>query len=166
MPDIRQIVLIRATAEKIFQAITTPEGLAAWWTPDTKAEPELNSIARFGFGPTYFKEMKIVELQSPLNLKWVCMKGAEEWIDTTISFTLQPGDKAALSNFHPELADQISQANKADHGTVLSFQHNDWKEYSPMFAECSYTWAQFLNGLKLLCETGKGRPWPNQHRVE
>ena len=63
-----------------------------------------------------------------------------------------------------ELQDQLQQQNE-NKGTVLIFHHENWIDYTSMFAECSYTWAQFLRSLKLLCETGKGRPWPNQHSV-
>ena len=163
MPDIRHTLLIGAPAEKIYSAITTQEGLSAWWTPDTNAKPERDSVARFAFGPSYFKEMKITELKPSRQVKWICIEGAEEWIGTSISFELYPGDKEALLNSHPEAKDQIQQQKKSDKGTLLIFHHDDWKEYTPMFAECNYTWGQFLKSLKLLCETGTGRPWPNQH---
>lgn len=166
MPDIRHELIIAATTEKIYSAITTQEGLAAWWTPDTEAKSERNSIARFAFGPEYFKEMKIVELKPSEFVKWICITGTDEWIETTISFELQAGDRAPLLSSHPEVKDQIQQQRKGNKGTLLIFHHDNWKAYTPMFAECNYTWGQFLRSLKLLCETGKGRPWPNQHRPE
>ncbi|HKH60668.1 MAG TPA: hypothetical protein VKA49_07545, partial [Flavitalea sp.] len=90
--------------------------------------------------------------------------GAGEWIGTTISFELQVGDKETLLNAHPEMSDQIFQQEEGSEGTVLIFHHDNWKEYTPMFAECNYTWGRFMRSLKLFCETGEGRPWPNQHR--
>ena len=164
MPNIHHELLIGAPADKIYNAITTQEGLSAWWTPETKAKPELNSVARFPFGPDYFKEMKIVELKPSALVKWNCIAGADEWIGTTISFQLHPGDKSTLLNSHPEVRGQVQQQGNFDKGALLIFHHDDWKEYTPMFAECSYTWGQFLKSLKLLCETGKGKPWPNQHQ--
>ena len=165
MPNIHQSLLIGAPADAVYRALTTQEGLAGWWTPEAKAVPEVNSIARFPFGPSYFKEMKVVALTPSKLVKWECLKGADEWIGTTLSFALEPGDKKALSGAHPEQQGQLQQA-KAEQQTLLIFEHDGWKAYSPMFAECSYTWGQFLRSLKLLCETGKGRPWPNQHRIE
>lgn len=162
MPNIRHELLIAAPAEKIYNAITTQEGLAAWWTPDTKAKPELDSVARFAFGSEYFKEMKITELKPSTGVKWICVKGASEWLGTSISFELGAGDKESLLKTHPELGDQVRQLN-SDKGTLLIFQHDDWKDYTSMFAECNYTWARFLRSLKLFCEIGKGQPWPNQH---
>jgi hypothetical protein len=62
----------------------------------------------------------------------------------------------------PEISGQIEQQINEE-STLLIFHHDDWKDYTPMFAECNYTWGQFLRSLKLLCETGKGTPFPNQH---
>jgi len=165
MPSIRHELIIENSVEKIYHAITSQEGLSAWWTPDAKAKPERDSVSRFPFGPKYFKEMKIIELKPSRAVKWTCITGADEWVGTTISFKLKPGDKESLAKSHPELKGQIEQ-QRSDKGTLLIFHHDDWKKYTPMFAECNYTWGQFLRSLKLLCETGNGRPYPNQHRVE
>ena len=163
MPNIYHELLIGASAEKIYCAITRQEGLSGWWTPDAKAISETGSIARFAFGPNYFKEMKIAELKPFELVKWICISGAAEWVGTTISFELLSGDKEALRSSHPEAKDQIQQQKNDDELTLLIFHHDDWKGYTAMFAECNYTWGRFLRSLKLLCETGKGRPWPHQH---
>jgi len=162
MPNIRHEVVIGAPAEKVYGAITSQEGLSAWWTPDVKAKPERDSVARFPFGPDYFKEMKITDLEPAKLVKWTCIHGEAEWVGTAISFQLLPGDKQTLSNSRPEAKNQIQQQRNLDNGTLLIFSHDGWTEYTPMFAECSYTWGQFLRSLKLLCETGKGRPFPQQ----
>lgn len=166
MPNIHQELLIGAPAEKIYSAITTAEGLSAWWTAGSTAELEVGSIARFPFGPDYFKEMKITELKPSMLVKWTCLKGEGEWVGTHLSFELVEGNKQSLTKSRPELQGQIEQQGNLDKGTLLIFHHDDWKEYTPMFAECSYTWGQFMKSIKLLCETGEGRPWPNQHSIE
>jgi uncharacterized protein YndB with AHSA1/START domain len=166
MPNIHQLLLIEAPTEKVYRAITTQEGLSAWWTAGTNAKPELNSVARFPFGPDYFKEMKITELKPSRLVKWTCLTGEGEWVGTHLSFELIEGNKQSLLNSRPEMQGQIEQQKNFDKATLLIFHHDDWKEYTPMFAECSYTWGQFMRSIKLLCETGKGRPWPSQHRME
>lgn len=163
MPHIRHTLLIAATAEKVYQAITRQEGLAAWWTPGLIALPEKDSIARFNFGPDYYKEMKITGLQHAQLVTWLCTAGATEWIGTHIRFELAKVDAATLQNLYPEMTGQAEQ-QAANTLTLLQFNHDNWKEYSPMFAECNYTWSRFLWSLKLYCETGKGLPWPQQHR--
>lgn len=106
MPNIHQTVLIGATAEKVYHAITSQEGLSGCWTPGSTTKPDINSLARFPFGPTYFKEMKIIELKPFKQVKWHCMKGADEWIGTTLSFKLESGDNSSLQDAHPEMPDQ------------------------------------------------------------
>lgn len=164
MPNIRHNLLIGASAEKVYKAITTEEGLSAWWTPNIKAKTEVNSVARFPFGNDYYKEMKILDLIPSELVKWNCINGDTEWISTDISFTLISSNKKNLLNTNPEILGQIEQQS-SEEGTILIFHHDNWKDYTPMFAECNYTWGQFLRSLKLLCETGKGRPWPNQHHL-
>ncbi|ETZ22747.1 SRPBCC domain-containing protein [Pedobacter sp. V48] len=132
-------LLIEAPVEKVYSALTTQKGLAGWWTPDTIAKPEVGSVARFAFGPSYFKEMKITELRPYSSIKWLCLKAYEEWVGTTITFELEPHRK----------------------GSSLSFHHDGWAAYTPEFAGCSFDWALFLRSLKLLCETGKGMPYPD-----
>lgn len=167
MPSIHHAVLIGAPIEKVYNAITTQEGLSAWWTPNAKTTAELNSVALFPFGYNYLKEMKIIELKPFEYVKWNCIKATEQWIGTNISFKLVTGDKETLLSLYPDILGQVEQLSvSVDKVTLLTFNHEDWKEYSLMFAECSYTWGQFFKSLKLFCETGKGRPWPNQHRSE
>lgn len=132
-------LLIESPVEKVYEVLTTQEGLAGWWTPDTIAKPEVGSILRFAFGPDYFKEMKIEELKPYSKVKWLCVKAFEEWLGTTLTFELEPHRK----------------------GCTLFFHHDGWKSYTPEFASCSYDWALFFRSLKFLCETGKGFPYPD-----
>jgi len=163
MPHIRHQLVIGAAAETVYNALASREGLCAWWSPDVVAEAKEGSVARFAFGPTYFKEMRITKLQPSVQVNWTCITGAGEWVGTHLRFNLETGDKEILLNAHPEMVDQLAQSSY-NNLTLLTLQHDDWKEYTPMFAECNYTWGQFLKSLKLFCETGTGRPWPQQHR--
>lgn len=131
-------LLIKAPVEKVYAALSSQEGLAGWWTPDTVAQPVTGSIARFSFGD-YTKEMQIETLQPYSKVEWLCLKAVPEWIGTRLRFTLDPHQK----------------------GCVLSFRHEGWKDYTPEFASCSFDWALFFRSLRLLCETGKGLPYPH-----
>ena len=58
MPDIMHLVKIRAAPERVYQAITTAEGIRNWWTRDTVLEPKIGATGEFGFyerraGPTF-----------------------------------------------------------------------------------------------------------------
>ena len=161
MTNIRHELIIGASAEKVYDAITTQPGLSAWWTPDTTTKAD--NILRFPFGPTYFKEMKVTTLTPFKQIEWICIAGAQEWIGTTLSFNLVNGNQQTILKAHPEIQGQLQQ-NNSDLVTLLRFRHDGWKEETPMHAECNYTWGQFLRSLKLYCETDVGTPWPYQHR--
>jgi uncharacterized protein YndB with AHSA1/START domain len=162
MPHIRQELLIGASTEKVYEAIVTQKGLSGWWTPETRAKPERDSVARFAFGPTYFKEMKIEELHPSTRVRWHCIAGADEWLGTSLCFQLFAGDRASFENTHPEASGQLRQ-HPGNAVTALHFSHDNWRDYTPMFAECSFTWGRFLQSLRMLCETGRGRPYPHQY---
>ncbi|MGJ1240855.1 MULTISPECIES: SRPBCC family protein [Sphingobacterium] len=131
-------LLIETPVETVYKALTTAEGLAGWWTPDTKAKPEIGAILRFGFGPSYFKNMEVISLKPYSRVEWRCVKAFEEWIGTTLTFELEPQQK----------------------GCMLLFHHDGWTNYSAEFASCSFDWALFFRSLKFFCEKGKGFPYP------
>jgi uncharacterized protein YndB with AHSA1/START domain len=164
MPNIHHELFIAATAEKVYAALTSQAGLSAWWTPDTKANAKTHSVSRFSFGADYFKEMEITALKPLQYVEWLCVAGAAEWIGTSISFTIEPGTKDSILMAHPEIKDQLQQSNMQNNGTVLTLRHNNWRNDTPMLAECNYTWGQFLGSLKLFCESDRGKPWPTQHQ--
>lgn len=165
MPNIHQELFIQASRELVYDALTTERGLSAWWTPGVTASAQVDTIARFPFGDSYFKQMRITTLQAPQLVRWHCVAGADEWVGTDLTFSLSAGDRATLLRSHPEATGQLKEDPASDAGTVLDFTHANWRDDTPMFAECSYTWGQFLRSLKLFCETGTGRPSPNVHSL-
>ncbi len=136
-------LLIGTPVETVFEAITTREGLSGWWTPATKASPEVGFVMSFAFDD-YQKEIKIEELKPYSKVSWLVLKAFPDWLGTTITFELEAHAK----------------------GTVLLFHHDGWVAYTPEFASCSFDWALFLRSLKSLCETGKGFPYPEFNKIQ
>ncbi len=133
--EIRHNVVIKATPEKIYEAITTEGGLANWWAKQTTAKPEVGFVNTFTFG-TFRNEMKVTQLIPGKKVEWQCIKSIDEWIGTTISFELE----------------------EKDGKTILRFSHSGWVAVTDMFASCNYDWGRFMTSLKSLCETGTGTP--------
>ena len=50
--------------------------------------------------------------------------------------------------------------------TILVFGHRNWKEPVEFMAHCSMKWAVFLLSLKALVETGKGKPAPDDLKID
>ena len=135
MPEIRHNVIIKTTPEKVYEAITTQQGLANWWAKQTIAKPEVGFVNIFTFG-TFRNEMKIIILNPNKKVEWKCINSIEEWIDTNILFELE---------------------EKEGH-TLLRFTHSGWRAVTDTFAGCNYDWGRFMTSLKLFCETGTGTP--------
>jgi uncharacterized protein YndB with AHSA1/START domain len=135
MTEIRLNIAIKATPEKIFNAVTTQEGLECWWAKQTTAKPEVGFVNIFTFGK-FRNEMKVTKLTAGKKVEWKCINSIDEWIDTSISFDLE----------------------EKDGRTILRFAHSGWKAVTDTFAGCTYDWALFMKSLKSLCETGTGTP--------
>lgn len=135
MAEIRHNVVIKATPEKVYQAITTQKGIENWWCKHTTAKPEVGFVNIFIFGK-FRNEMKVTELTPNKRVAWECIHSMEEWIGTTISFDLE----------------------EKNGNTMLRFAHADWRAVTDMYASCNYDWALFMKSLKSFCETGTGTP--------
>ena len=75
---------------------------------------------------------------------WEVVGGPAEWIGSKVSFEL------ALE----------------DAFTVVRFKHQGWKTPVEFMNHCSTKWGVFLISLKSLLETGQGRPWPNEIKLD
>ncbi|MDF2193479.1 SRPBCC domain-containing protein [Paraflavitalea sp. CAU 1676] len=135
MTNIRHNVVIKAPADAVYRAITTQQGIEAWWCKQTTAKPELGFTNVFIFGDIR-NEMKVTALSPNKRTEWDCEKSIEEWIGTTIAF---------------ELEDRQDK-------TLVRFTHDGWREVTDTFAGCNYQWALFMKSLKSYCETGQGTP--------
>ena len=135
MEEIKLNLVIKATPEKIYEAITTEKGLSNWWAKQTTAKPEVGFVNEFTFGNDR-NEIKVTKLIPNKRVEWNCITAIEEWLGTDISFDME----------------------EKDGRTILRFTHAGWKAMTDTYAVCNYHWAMFMRSLKSLCETGTGTP--------
>jgi uncharacterized protein YndB with AHSA1/START domain len=145
--DILHRVGIKASPADVYKALTTREGLAAWWTNDTKGDSKVGGTIQFRFSADGAEiggfDMQVLELESGKRVLWQVVDGPAEWIDTRIGFDLK----------------------QEDGYTVILFKHEGWREPGEFMYHCSTKWATFLMSLKSLLETGKGAPSPHDVRI-
>jgi len=142
MVDILHRVGITASRDAVYRALTTPEGLAAWWTNDTRGDGAAGGVLEFRFEPGGF-DMKVLETRPAEHVLWEVIDGPEEWIGTQISWDLRTeGDF-----------------------TIVMFAHRGWREPVEFMHHCSTKWATFLMSLKSLLETGTGAPAPHDVKI-
>jgi uncharacterized protein YndB with AHSA1/START domain len=148
MVDILHRVGIKSSLSNVYDALATREGVAGWWTNDTRGESKVGGVLKFTFNDGEREvgafEMKVLELQPSKRVLWQVISGADEWIGTKISFELK---------------------QEADYSIVL-FKHEGWKEPVEFMHHCSTKWGSFLLSLKSLVETGKGAPSPHDIKVD
>jgi len=144
MADIRHRVGIAAPPARVFEALSTTEGLAGWWTQDVDGDPNQGGTLRFFFGtaePT--ASMEVVDVTPDAHVGWRCVQGPDEWFGTTLDFDLRAA--------HDE--------------TVVLFTHGGWSEPVEFLHHCSTKWAYFLLGLKASLEGGKAKPFPVDAKI-
>ena len=131
-------VNVKATPETIYKAISTTEGLGAFWTSESTAESKVGSIASFGFGgPT--QRMRVDELVPGKRVKWTGLADFPNWGDTTVSWDISPAESGETS---------------------VTFRHANWPETVSQddLGSINYTWGLIVERLKQYAESGKPDP--------
>ncbi|WP_109694603.1 SRPBCC family protein [Chitinophaga deserti] len=141
MYNIEHIQYVKATADKVFDALTTKAGLAEIWTEKLVVKPEAGFINEFDFNDNYNTRFKVLAMSRPNRIRWECVDSDQEWIGTFLSFDIEQRQKH----------------------TAVVLKHSNWRELTEFYRYCNYNWAWFLYSLKLYCETGEGAPFQRRH---
>lgn len=143
--DILHRVGVRTSSpEAVYDALTTVDGLAGWWTDETRGSGEVGGVLEFRFPPVGGFDMEVVELQPSQRVAWRVVDGPEEWVGTTVDWDLR---------------------QDGDH-TIVMFAHRGWREPVEFMHHCSTKWGVFLMSLKSLVETGEGSPDPHDVKID
>jgi uncharacterized protein YndB with AHSA1/START domain len=144
MVDILHKVGVKSsTPRAVYKTLTTVDGLAGWWTIDTRGSSAVGAVIEFRFGAGGI-DMKVLDLIPDQRVGWEVVAGPAEWLGTTVRFDLaQEGD-----------------------WTLIRFKHQGWKEPVDFMHHCSTKWAVFLLSLQSLLESGKGSPAPNDLKLD
>jgi uncharacterized protein YndB with AHSA1/START domain len=154
MVDIIHRIGVKASPAEAYAALATVDGIAGWWTRSTTGESRPGGIVsvRFEDGvdaenrPTEKGRMdlEVIRLDPGREVHWRVKAGPPEWIGTDVTFSLSARNGQ----------------------TVIVFGHRNWREAVEFTAHCSMKWATFLLSLRDLVETGKGRPSPDDLKID
>ena len=142
MPDIMHLIKINASSERVYQALTTAEGIRNWWTRDAELDSRIGGTGEFRFshGGTVVTKVRVEALNPPVRVGWETISSFRpEWDGTTITFDLR--------------------AEGSD--TVLSFAHRGFEQAGEIYALTTTGWGYYLVSLQQYLETGKGAPSPD-----
>jgi uncharacterized protein YndB with AHSA1/START domain len=128
--------------------VATAQGVAGWWTRDTTGTAKVGGKATVRFHKDGKEigqmDFEMTRLEPDREVRWRILAGPPEWVGTDVTFQLaQDGDM-----------------------TILLFGHRNWKEPVEFMAHCSMKWAVFLLSLRELVETGKGKPSPEDLKID
>lgn len=147
--DIIHRVGIKAPLQKVYEAVSTIEGIAGWWTTQTYGTSQIGEIIVVRFLSVEGEElgsmnMEVKALEPGKKVHWLFKAGPAEWIGTEVIFDL-----------HQE-----------EDYTIVLFGHRNWQEEIEFTAHCSMKWGIFMLSLKEFVETGKGRPSPDDIKID
>jgi uncharacterized protein YndB with AHSA1/START domain len=139
MKSIKDEVRIRATAGKVYQALTLQAGYRGWWNAVGEVEESVGGEAKLHFikdGSPVNMRFRIDEMKPNESVRWTCIAhDMPSWIGTVLRWKLTPAGDAVM----------------------VSFEHDGWKGDAP--ESVAQGWKHFIGSLKSYVETGTGQPW-------
>jgi hypothetical protein len=138
--DYRTTIRVHAPPDAVFDALTTTEGLTAWWSPVTGSgltDGELRFPMVEEQPPLLFR---VDEATRPTTVRWTVVDCTfmEDWVGTQPTFTIRQID-----------ADSCE----------LTFEHRGLTDNLDCKDMCSRSWDHFVGtSLRELVEGGPGAP--------
>lgn len=149
MADIIHRIGIKRPIANVYQALTSLNDLAHWWTTHVQGNADEGGQLDFSFYKKTgdFMATMVMQVQECLpntRVHWHCVGGPDDWVGTDITF---------------ELSEQDGQ-------TIIILGHRNWRESNEHMAHCSMKWAVFMLSLRSYLETGTGQPSPDDVKID
>lgn len=129
MADILYEFPVAASAARVFAALSTAEGLDAWWT----LAAVVGDGYELGFGAGYEWRAEVVERKEGVAFVLRMTVADDDWRGTLVGFRLEEREGV----------------------TWVGFSHTGWPEANRHYRVSAFCWAMYLRLLKRYCETGE-----------
>ena len=137
MPDILQDFPIAASPGRVFEAISTPEGLNHWWTETCEGRAAVGETYALGFGPDYQWQARVTQCEPDALFELSLTTSDADWETTRVTFELSP----------------------TNGGTDVKFAHVGWPAPNEHYRISSHCWALYLRLLRRFVEHGETVPY-------
>ena len=137
MNDILQDLPVRAPLARVFEMVSTPQGLNQWWTETCAGEIARGRVLELGFGPEYQWLATVTQYVEPVAVEFAMTRADADWQDTRVRFELSP----------------------SDNGTILHFSHRGWPDTNEHYRSSCHCWALYLRLLRRHVEFGETVPY-------
>lgn len=137
MPDILQDFPIRAPADRVFEAVSTPAGLDRWWSETCAGEPKVGAPYVFGFGPEFTWHATVTQCIPGRSFELTFTVADADWTGTRVGFAIAP----------------------IPGGAQVRFSHRGWPAENEHYRISCHCWALYLRLLRRSLERDETVPY-------
>jgi uncharacterized protein YndB with AHSA1/START domain len=137
MADIIQDFTIKAASDRVWLAVSTPEGLDRWWTKRSGGEPRVGAEYQLWFGPNYDWRATVTRCVENREFELRMVTDDPDWNGTQVGFRLEA---------QPE-------------NTWAQFYHTGWPSPNEHYRISCHCWALYLRLLRRNLEHGELVPY-------
>lgn len=151
MATIYHQVWINAPVAKVYEAVSTADGISSWWDKQTANETDSGLVLEHNPGPMHgVVKLKVLELVPNTRVEWECISShpksspASAWTGTHFSFDLSERSNVAVLSGFGQNGDSI---------TILDFRQTGYDEHSEFLGFNNFAWGCVLQMLQKWCES-------------
>ncbi len=133
MADIYHDFSIKAPLPRVYEAVSTSQGLSRWWTKRSSGESAEGAELELWFGPKYDWRARVTRAVPPSEFELLMTRADPDWVGTRVGFRLE--------------------RRSAD--TWVRFQHTGWPDPNEHWRVSCYCWAMYLRVLRRYLEHGE-----------
>jgi uncharacterized protein YndB with AHSA1/START domain len=137
MAEINHEIKIAAPPERVFNALTTVNGLCSWYTAQIEGGTGVGNtlVFRFEGRPTF--RWQVERIEPPTHVEWRCVEGPSDAKGTTVTFAVLP---------------------TGDGRSLVELAHRGWPGTHGNFRKCNTYWGMLLHQLQQHVEKGTSQP--------
>ena len=143
MPDIVHDFPIKASRQKVFEAVSSPDGLDSWWTKRSFGHPEEGNEYVLWFGPQDNWRAVVTRSAPDVEFELQITQAHHDWQGTRVGFLLE--ETGGL--------------------TQVRFHHIDWPQANDHYRGSSFCWAMYLRLLRRYIENHEVVPYEIRLKV-
>jgi uncharacterized protein YndB with AHSA1/START domain len=151
MATIYHQLSINAPAGKVYEAISTADGIGTWWDKQTAKQTDSGLVLEHNPGPEHgVVKLRVVELVPNKRVEWECISThpksspASAWTGTHFIFEIAGGVDAGAAS---------GAVRNQDLATALEFRQVGYDEQSEFLGSNKVAWGQVMQNLKRVVES-------------
>ena len=140
MADILHDLPIKASARRVFEAVSTPAGLDTWWAERSAGTPAADAVYDLGFGPGYQWRARVTRYEPDTDFELEMVTADDDWTGTRVAFQLEARGER----------------------TWLRFSHTGWPSVNEHYRISCNCWAMYLRVLRRYLEHDEAVPYKDR----